>query len=85
MHYAVSQPYIVQDDARIHIVWLQQFVDPQLFPNDLFAKYYQAIQPIGFKGFYWAVAQLGIEPLWFAKFLPLLLSLFTTTYCFWFR
>jgi hypothetical protein len=81
-HYAFSQPYIVQDDARIHIVWLQQFVDPQLFPNDLFANYYQAIQPIGFKGFYWAVAQLGIEPLWFAKFLPLLLSLFTTTYCF---
>jgi hypothetical protein len=82
LHYAFSQPHIVQDDVRIHIVWFQRFVDPQLFPNDLFARYYQAIQPIGFKGLYWAVAQLGIEPLWFAKILPLCLSLLTTSYVF---
>ena len=82
LHYALSQPYVVQDDVRIHIVGLQQFIDSQLFPNDLFAQYYQSIQSVGFKGLYWLVAQLGIEPLLLAKLLPTLLGLLTTLYCF---
>lgn len=82
LHYALSQDYIVQDDARIHIIWLQQFVDPQLFPDDLFAQYYQAIQAVGFKWLYGLMAKLGIAPLLFAKLLPLLLGLLTTFYCF---
>lgn len=82
LHYALSQDYIVQDDARIHIVWLQQFIDPQLFPNDLFAQYYQSIQSMGFKWLYWLAAKLGVAPLLFAKLLPTLLGLLTTLYCF---
>lgn len=82
LHYAFSQEYIVQDDARIHIIWLQQFVDPQLFPDDLFAQYYQAIQAIGFKWLYGLMARLGIAPMLLAKLLPTLLGLLTTFYCF---
>lgn len=82
LHYSLSQPYVVQDDARIHIVWLQQFVDPELFHNDLFAQYYRSLQSVGFKGLYWLVAQIGIAPLLFAKLLPLLLGLLTTYYGF---
>ena len=33
LHYAFSYDYIVQDDVRIHIVWLQKFSDPGLFPE----------------------------------------------------
>ncbi len=80
--HSFSQPYIVQDDARLHIVWLQRFIDPQLFPNDFIAHYYQTIQAIGFRTFYWIMAQLGIEPLLLAKLLPTLLALVTTVYLF---
>lgn len=75
---------MIQDDARLHIVWLQQFVDPDLFPNDLIAQYYQTIQAIGFKGFYWLMAKLGIAPLLLAKLLPVGLALVMTIYLFYF-
>ncbi len=81
--YANSSAYIVQDDARYHIVWLQRLIDPDLFPNDVMADYYSAIQGIGFRSFYALAASLGIEPLAFAKIVPLLLALVTTVYLFW--
>jgi hypothetical protein len=80
--HASSQDYIVQDDARLHIVWLQQFVDPGLFGDDLIAHYYQTIQAAGFKGVYWIAAQLGVEPLLLAKLLPTGLALLTTGFLF---
>ncbi|XQQ07612.1 MAG: hypothetical protein EDM05_61445 [Leptolyngbya sp. IPPAS B-1204] len=84
LHYALSQAYLVQDDARLHIVWLQQWMDPELFPQDGIARYYQTIQAGGFKTLYWSMAQLGIEPLRLAKLLPTLLALITTVYLFQF-
>lgn len=81
--YSFSQPYIIQDDARLHIVWLQQLVDPALFPQDAIAQYYQTIQGAGFRLIYQLAAGLGIEPLLFAKVLPLLLGLITTVYLFY--
>ncbi|WNZ22661.1 hypothetical protein HJG54_07190 [Leptolyngbya sp. NK1-12] len=84
LHFALSQAYVVQDDARLHIVWLQQWMDPDLFPQDAIAHYYQTIQAGGFKALYWSMAQLGIEPLLLAKLLPTLLALITTVYLFQF-
>ncbi|MEM6452781.1 MAG: hypothetical protein AAF703_20995 [Cyanobacteria bacterium P01_D01_bin.105] len=81
--YANSSAYIVQDDARYHIVWLQRLIDPNLFPNDVMAEYYSAIQGIGFRAFYALAASFGIEPLTFAKIVPLLLALIATVYLFW--
>ncbi|MEL6854102.1 MAG: hypothetical protein AAFO83_03225 [Cyanobacteria bacterium J06607_13] len=81
--YATSSTYVVQDDARYHIAWLQRLIDPALFPNDAIADYYHAIQGVGFSTFYQGVAALGIEPLFFAKVLPLLLALVATAYLFW--
>ncbi|PZD73165.1 hypothetical protein C1752_02244 [Acaryochloris thomasi RCC1774] len=74
--------YVVQDDARQHVVWMQRFVDPQVFAGDAIANYYLAIAPPGYKGFYWILAQLGIEPLLTAKFLPLILALITTYFAY---
>ena len=78
-----SSRYIVQDDARLHIVWLQRLADPALFPNDTIANYFGIIQPAGFKLLYRFAAALGIEALTLAKFLPLLLALVATAYLFW--
>jgi hypothetical protein len=75
-------PYAVQDDVRQHVIWFQQFIDAELFPNDWIAGYFQSIEPVGFKAFYYLFAQLGVEPLLLAKILPLVLSIITAAYCF---
>lgn len=79
---AFNSPYIVQDDARQHVFWMQRYLDPQLFPNDTIADYFQTVAPIGYKTLYQLIANLGIEPLTLSKLLPLLLTLITTIYAF---
>ncbi|PSB12384.1 hypothetical protein C7B62_01870 [Pleurocapsa sp. CCALA 161] len=83
-YFVFNQEYIVQDDARQHVVWLQRFVDADLFRNDLIANYFSSLAPIGFKFLYLFAAKLGIEPILFAKLLPPVLAGFTTIYIYWF-
>ncbi|NER33119.1 MAG: hypothetical protein F6J93_03410 [Oscillatoria sp. SIO1A7] len=79
---AFGAEYIVQDDARQHVFWMQRFVDSQLFPNDLIADYFQTVAPAGYTGLYWLAAKLGIAPLLLSKLLPPILGIITTAYCF---
>ncbi|MDJ0554094.1 MAG: hypothetical protein QNJ68_06590 [Microcoleaceae cyanobacterium MO_207.B10] len=79
---AFSGEYIVQDDARQHVFWMRRFLDPELFPNDLIADYFQSVAPWGYKTFYWLFSQVGIDPIFLNKLLPLGLSLVTAAYCF---
>jgi hypothetical protein len=79
---AFSHPFTVQDDVRQHIFWMGRFIDPELFRQDLIADYFQTINPIGFKAFYWGLAQLGIHPLVLAKVLPLFLGVIAAGYGF---
>ena len=79
---AFSGEYIVQDDARQHIFWMHRFLDPELFPDDLIADYFQSVAPWGYKTFYWLFSQVGIDPIFLNKLLPLGLSLVTAAYCF---
>ncbi|MBD2023377.1 hypothetical protein [Leptolyngbya sp. FACHB-711] len=79
---AFANFYIVQDDARQHIFWMQRFLDPQLFPNDWIADYFQSVAPWGYSGFYRVFAAIGIDPLLLSKLLPPLLGLIATYYGF---
>ncbi|GAB4149243.1 MAG: hypothetical protein Fur0046_27870 [Cyanobacteria bacterium J069] len=79
---AFGNAYVVQDDARQHVTWMLRFVDPDLFPNDLHADYFQAVAPWGYTTFYWVFAKLGISPLLLSKLLPPVLALATTALCF---
>ncbi|MEM6612932.1 MAG: hypothetical protein AAF652_11895 [Cyanobacteria bacterium P01_C01_bin.72] len=74
--------YVIQDDARQHVFWLQRFGDRHLFPNDLIADYFSSVAPGGYKFVYWLANLLGIEPLVFNKILPLLLGFGTSVYFF---
>src|SRR3712207_5796362 len=58
-----SSEYVVQDDARQHVFWMQRFLDPTLFPNDLIADYFQSVAPSGYIAVYRLMAALGINPL----------------------
>ena len=79
---AFSAEYIVQDDARQHVFWMMRFVDPELFPNDFIANYFQSVAPAGYSTLYKLAATIGIHPLFFHKILPLFLGLISTYYCF---
>lgn len=83
LQYAFAGDYIVQDDARHYLIATQRFIDPNLFPNDLIADYYQAVTPSGYAVLFRAIAALGVEPTVAIKVLPLGLGLVTTVYCFW--
>jgi hypothetical protein len=79
---AFSSEYVVQDDARQHVFWMMRFIDPELFPNDLIADYFQSVAPIGYQTIYRGAIALGLNPFIFNKILPIFIGLITTTYCF---
>ncbi len=82
--FVFNQEYIVQDDTRQHVVWLQRFIDADLFPHDLIADYFSGLAPIGFKFTYLFAAKLGCEPILLAKLLPPVLAIITTIYLYLF-
>lgn len=82
LHQAFANPFIVQDDARQHVFWMERFLDPQLFPDDLIANYFQSVAPAGYSAFYNLMAHFGLDPLVMNKLLPMALGLIATTYCF---
>ena len=79
---AFSGEFVVQDDARQHVFWMQRFVDSNLFPKDLIADYFQSVAPAGYTWVYRLMAIVGIEPLLLHKLLPPVLGAIATCYCF---
>lgn len=82
LHNAFRPGYVVQDDARSYVFWMQRWLDPALFPGDLIADYFQSIAPPGYAALYHFMAVLGIEPLLFSKLLPIALGIIASFYCF---
>jgi hypothetical protein len=79
---AFQSSYAIQDDARQHIFWMQRFVDPDLFSQDLIADYFQSVAPNGFIYLYKILNLIGIEPILTSKILPLILGAIATIFCF---
>ncbi|MEB3278838.1 MAG: hypothetical protein VKK42_07920 [Lyngbya sp.] len=79
---AFSSEYVIQDDARQHIFWMQRFLDSELFPNDLIADYFQSVAPAGYQSLYWIFSRFGINPIVLSKIIPWGLDILTTFYCF---
>lgn len=79
---AFSSPYLIQDDARQHVFWMMRFIDPELFPNDLIANYFQSVAPAGYSFLYKLGTIVGINPFVFSKIIPLFLCLICTYYAF---
>ncbi len=72
---ALTNPYIINDDVRQQIYWMQQWQDPALFVGDFLTGYARHYVPWGVKALYWA-ASWGVPPLYFAKVLPGILFVF---------
>ncbi len=82
LKFSFESVYTIQDDARQHIFWMQQFRDSELFQNDLIAEYFKSVSPWGFTALYKIINFLGIDIFWFNKISPLLIGIVTTIYCF---
>ena len=72
---------VVADDARQHIFWMGRFRDPELFPNDLIADFYEAQEPLGYKALFWGLTR-ALDPLPASKVLPPLLGLAVVVFTF---
>ncbi|MEB3357465.1 MAG: hypothetical protein VKK04_12125 [Synechococcales bacterium] len=79
---AFSTAYVIQDDARQHVFWMQRFVDPALFPDDWIADYFQSVAPAGYQLLYRMAAAVGLSPILFHKLLPVALNLVMAGYAF---
>lgn len=79
---AFSFRFLIQDDARQHVSWMRRFIDPDIYPNDLMADYFQSVAPWGYSNFYHLFTQVGIDPVTLSKLLPPVLALVTTVYIF---
>ncbi|WP_348253937.1 hypothetical protein [Leptolyngbya sp. AS-A5] len=79
---AFRADFVVQDDAREYVFWMQRFIDPTLLPNDLIAQYFKSITPPGYAAIYQVMAMFGVQPLWLSKVLPIALGLIATLYSF---
>ncbi|AUT04133.1 hypothetical protein CLI64_29195 [Nostoc sp. CENA543] len=75
--------YVAQDDAREYVFWMQKFIDPELFQQDLIGDYFQSITPWGYASLYKIMAYFGVEPLLLSKIIPTFLGLIITIYCFY--
>ncbi|MEM6434477.1 MAG: hypothetical protein AAF773_11590, partial [Cyanobacteria bacterium P01_D01_bin.115] len=78
LHNAFSATYVVQDDARQHVFWMQRFLNPNLFPQDLFADYFQSVAPWGYTKLYHLAAKVGIDPWVLNKILPVVIAIVAT-------
>jgi hypothetical protein len=79
---AFSGAYVIQDDARQHVAWMQRFIDSTLFPGDLSADYFQSVAPWFYPGVYRLAALVGLEPLTVSKILPVPLFALTSAFAF---
>lgn len=48
MKTAFSAQYVVQDDARVYVFWMQRFLEPDLLKGDFITDYFKSVTPLGF-------------------------------------
>lgn len=74
-------PYVVNGDVPQHVFWAQQFVDEDLFKDDVLTEFAKAIQPYGFV-FVYRLASFVMDPLITSKILPIALFIVSALYLF---
>ena len=77
-HSGFFNPYIINDDTRQQLFWMQRWLEPELYPPDLLNEYARLYVPWGVQGLYY-LASFLIAPLIFSKILTGILYVFTGT------
>jgi hypothetical protein len=63
---ALTSPFVINDDLRQQIFWMQRWIDPALYPPDILNAYAEAYVPWGVKFLYWCGSWF-MNPLQFSK------------------
>lgn len=79
MQKGFSAEYVIQDDARHYLFWMERFRHGNAFPDDLIADYLESIAPAGYKLLY-RIGSYVHSPDWLAKVLPMVLGVITAGY-----
>jgi hypothetical protein len=69
---ALTNEYVIHNDVRQWLYYVQQWANPELFQDDLLTELTKALQPWGMTLVYRA-ASLFVDPLYFSKLLPVIL------------
>ena len=75
-------PLTIQDDARQFLTWMARLNDPDAMRGDLLADYWQSVGPWAYRMLFTVANMLGLEPLVFARLLPVPL-LFLSVWMAW--
>jgi hypothetical protein len=65
---SLGRTFVVNDDVRQQLFWMERWRDPGLFPNDLLAAYAEHYVPWGVRALY-RLAAFAMDPLSFSKLL----------------
>lgn len=63
---SLTNPYVIDDDVRQQIFWMQQWNDPELFQNDILTGYARNYVPWGVQAIYYAGSAF-MNPVQFTK------------------
>lgn len=78
---ALTNPYVINDDVRQQIYWMQQWNDPELFRDDLLARYARNYDPWGVIAIYYLASPL-MNPVQFTKVVAGVLYVVTAAFLF---
>jgi hypothetical protein len=63
---SLASPFVINDDLRQQVFWMQRWLDPALYPSDILNAYAEAYVPWGIKFLYWCGSWF-VNPLQFSK------------------
>lgn len=77
-HSSFLNPYVINDDVRQQLYWMERWIDPELYPPTLLNEYSRLYVPWGVQALYF-FASFFIAPLAFSKLLSGALYVFMGT------
>ncbi len=77
----LTNPYIIRDDVRQQVFWMQQWQDPELYQNDLLTEYSRNYVPWGINALFRVGARV-MNPVQFTKVVTAVLFLLTAGFLF---
>jgi hypothetical protein len=77
----IGNPYVVGDDARLVLLGVLRFSNPEWFPDDVLTDYAESFVTPGVRGLYFLTANL-IDPIAFSKIISFSLFVISTLFLF---
>ncbi len=81
-HTGFLNSYIINDDTRQQLYWMQRWLDPALYPESILNEYAMRYVPWGVQSLYFVAATV-VSPLLFSKLLTGVLFVLMAMFAYW--